>query len=230
MNISMPDTLAEQVRERNVPISAVCQRALRDEVHRLRLIEEADDIQVYIESEQADPDPNTWPEFEPGKPTLTYKPYPVGRHLELGWVLEYEAGYEIGSGPADYFIPGDPDKPPIERAREHLSQVRRDMEEITVEVGDPNLTVGFTGRWLVEPDADETRTDETGFDAGAYWGVALTKRGRVAVFTAHCNDGWPASLQDYDSLDQAANDRMPADIIARAAAELGEQRVLWRDI
>jgi post-segregation antitoxin (ccd killing protein) len=36
MNISVPDALAEEVRQRNVPVSAVCQRALRDEVRRRR--------------------------------------------------------------------------------------------------------------------------------------------------------------------------------------------------
>lgn len=116
------------------------------------------------------------------------------------------------------------------RARELLRRGgEAEMEEIAVEVGEPSLTVAFTGRWLVDPDPDETRTGETGYDAGAYWGIALTGRGRIAVFTAHCNDGWPTSLRDYDNLDQAAA-RVPADIIARAAAELGETRVLWRDI
>ena len=32
MNISVPDALAEQVRERNLPISAICQQALREEL------------------------------------------------------------------------------------------------------------------------------------------------------------------------------------------------------
>ncbi len=105
-----------------------------------------------------------------------------------------------------------------------------EMEKITVSVGEPELTVGFTGRWLVEPDSDETRTGKAGHDAGAYWGVALTGRGRVAVLTAHCNDRWPAILHDYDSLDAAADDGLPADIAARAAAELGQERVIWRDI
>lgn len=36
MNISVPDILAEQVRERDLPISAICQRALREELERLR--------------------------------------------------------------------------------------------------------------------------------------------------------------------------------------------------
>jgi post-segregation antitoxin (ccd killing protein) len=36
LNISVPDTLAEEVRQYGVPVSAVCQRALRGEVARLR--------------------------------------------------------------------------------------------------------------------------------------------------------------------------------------------------
>jgi hypothetical protein len=120
--------------------------------------------------------------------------------------------------------------PPIEWAREILRRAREDMSPITVDVGEPSLTVGFTGRWLVEPDSDETRTGEDGYDAGAYWGVALTKRGRIAVYTAHCNESWPATLRDYDSLDSAVSDGVPADIAALAASGLGEERVLWRDI
>lgn len=110
--------------------------------------------------------------------------------------------------------------------------LRRDDEANTVkiDVGDPTHTVGFKGRWLVPPDSDETRTKEDGHDAGAYWGVALTKRGRIAVYTAHCNDGWPAMLADYDDLDAASADNVPADIIAMAAKELGQQHVVWRDI
>jgi post-segregation antitoxin (ccd killing protein) len=36
MNISVPDSLAEQVRARDLPISAICQEALRDAVERER--------------------------------------------------------------------------------------------------------------------------------------------------------------------------------------------------
>lgn len=36
MNISVPDALAEEVREQNLPISAICQRALREEVNRVK--------------------------------------------------------------------------------------------------------------------------------------------------------------------------------------------------
>lgn len=145
MNISVPDQLAEEVRQRDISISAVCQRALRDEVARLR---------------------------------------------RTGAVGE--------------------------------------MEKITVNVGDPSLTIGFTGRWLLEPDSGKTRTSDEGWDNGVFWGVALTQRGRIAVFAEHCSSG-AGRLDDYDNLDQASA-RVPADIIARAAASLGETRVLWRDI
>ena len=105
--------------------------------------------------------------------------------------------------------------------------MQNDMEEITIEVGEPAVDIAFTGRWLVQPDPDETRG---GSDAGAYWGVALTRRGRIAVYTAHCNDRWPAVLQDYDGLDQAADADVPDHIIALAARELGEKRPVRLDI
>jgi ATP-dependent Clp protease ATP-binding subunit ClpC len=41
MNISVPDDLAKEVRERNLPISAICQRALAMEVGKLRAVEAA---------------------------------------------------------------------------------------------------------------------------------------------------------------------------------------------
>lgn len=231
MNISVPDALADEVRQRNLPISSICQRALREEVDRRRRVEEADDILVYVESEQSDPDVTTWPGFVPDKPTLTYKPYPVGStgRLQAVWVLEYDDG----DGPCDDVTAGEPDDPPIDWAREIMREAARErerergMEEITVDVGERALTVGFTGRWLVDPDPDETRG---GSNAGAYWGIALTRRGRIAVYTAHVNDRWPAVLQDYDSLDRAANDDVPEHLIVLAAAELGEKRVLRLDI
>lgn len=68
LSLSLPDALAEEVRRRDIAISAVClaialrwvqirlakpvcQHALREEVKRLRMIEDADDILVYVESE-----------------------------------------------------------------------------------------------------------------------------------------------------------------------------------
>ena len=234
LNISVPDGLAEEVRRRDIAISEVCQRALREEVSRLRTIEDADDILVYVESEQAELDRTTWPGYDSGKPMLTYKRHLVGGQWELGWVLENEDD-EDGGPPRGYFIGGEPvglgpGSPPIEAAREHIRKMGRDMEQITVDIGEPRLTVGFTGRWLVEPDPDQTRASRRGYDADAYWGVALTRRGRIAVFAASSRDRWAASLQAYDSLDAAANNGVPEDLIALATAELRRTRVLWRDI
>src|SRR2546421_7459354 len=171
MNISVPDTLAAQVRARNLPISAICQRALSKEVDRLRAIEAVRDIQVYIAADQADPDPLTWPNFNPSMPHLIFGNHPI---YGEGWMLDYEANGIEG------FLPGyrADAAAVLSRARDLLRRGAEDeMEKITVEVGEPSLTIGFTGRWLVDPDTDETRG---GADAGAYWGVALTQRGRIA--------------------------------------------------
>lgn len=143
MNISVPDQLAEQVRELELPISSICQNALRDEVNRIRTIETADDILVYVESQQANPDPLTWPRFNPHKPTLTYKRYPVGRHWELGWVLEWEAG-GVGGDPSDMFTPGEPGDPPIEWARHVMcehddAREGEELERIAAATGNPRL-------------------------------------------------------------------------------------------
>jgi hypothetical protein len=105
-----------------------------------------------------------------------------------------------------------------------------ELEQITVETGDGyDLTEGFTGRWLVAPDSDETRTGEENWDAGTYWGIALTKKGQIAVYTAHCNQRFAGALQVYPSLEVAEAD-VPEDILAKAADALGIKRVLWRDI
>lgn len=91
--------------------------------------------------------------------------------------------------------------------------------EIYDRYGEHRHTEAFEGRWLIEPDPDETRTGEEGYDAGAYWGVAQTKRGRFAVYMAHCNEGFAPALADYDSLDDAEGD-LPADIFAEAKEKL----------
>jgi Post-segregation antitoxin CcdA len=145
MNISVPDDLAAAVRELDLPISAVCQAALRAEVDNI---------------------------------------------------------VAVAKGAS--------------------------MRPITVETGEPAVTQRFTGRWLVEPDREGTRSRDAR-DKDAYWGVALTRRGRFAIYVAHRDDRWPARLNDYDTLDEAFK-HAPRDIIDRAAAELGETQVVWRDI
>ena len=119
MNISVPDELAEEVRPRYFPISAVCQRALREEVDRLRLIEDADDILVYVESEQADPDLTSWPGFTVGKPTLTYKRY-RSAPPRAGLGARVRERRRAWRQSPDDFTAGVPGDPPIEWAREFL--------------------------------------------------------------------------------------------------------------
>lgn len=239
MNISVPDALAEEVRQRNVSISAVCQRALRDEVSRLSRLEGTDDVLVYIESEMSeqDPDETAWPGFDPAKPILTYKRYYAGGRWELGWVLDYEEGDEPGDNPNQVFTPGDPGDPPIDWARTVVRNATRErelesraLERITVKTGEEyNITEGFIGRWLVAPDDRETRTNEEGYDAGAYWGVALTQKGRIAVYTAHCNERFPGALADFDTLADAEGE-IPEDIYAMASSAIGQDYVIMRDI
>ena len=119
------------------------------------------------------------------------------------------------------------------RIMQTITEAGKDMERIEVDVEDAHgaeRTLAFTGRWLVAPDSDETRTGEDGFDSGYYWGVALTARGRIAVYAAHCNNGG-GHLDNYDDLDDALAAGHPADIIALALGELsGDVPVLEMDI
>ncbi len=101
-------------------------------------------------------------------------------------------------------------------------------EAIRVEVGGRHTSyrpVQFEGRWLVEPDPYETRTTEEGYDAGGYYGVALTKRGNIAVYTAHVNDGFDAILTPYGSFEEAEADGVPADILGAASVDAGPDYV-----
>lgn len=105
-----------------------------------------------------------------------------------------------------------------------------DMQQLTVETGeDYDITETFTGVWLVDPDPDETRTGEDNWDAGTYWGVARTRKGQIAVYTAHCNGRSPGHLDVYPSLGQAEG-KIPEDIHAMASSALGQKRVIHRDI
>ncbi len=86
----------------------------------------------------------------------------------------------------------------------------------------------FWGRWVIEPDPEKTRSTLPGHPPGAYYGVAQTRRGRIAVYMAMpAPHHFPSKLDDYDTLDDA---QMPADIKDQAAAALGIREVLHRDI
>ena len=130
---------------------------------------------------------------------------------------------DLGAAVRELKLPylGDLPERPARRGRqtrrsrpghEHAADHHRDRE--------PSVTQGFIGRWLVEPDRDGTRSG-TARDKDSYWGIALTRRGRFAVYVAHRYGRWPARLDDYETIDQAL-EHAPRHIIMRAVAELGE--------
>lgn len=112
-------------------------------------------------------------------------------------------------------------------------------ERIIVEVegpGDATIDQAFYGTWLVQPDPEGTRTGEEYYDRDAYWGIALTRKGQIAVYV-HPGDHdavdpdkrWSPHLEVYVDLDAAADD-VPGDIIGLAARELGEDWAIELDI
>jgi hypothetical protein len=105
------------------------------------------------------------------------------------------------------------------------------METIEVRLGGKNFSrdVSFVGEMLVSP-GDEIRTAEEGYDAGAYYGVARTKLGNIAVYAAHVNSGFDATLETYSSFEEAVEDGMPADVIAMAQSEADPNYVQPLDI
>jgi hypothetical protein len=114
-----------------------------------------------------------------------------------------------------------------EKVKKELS-----METIEVALGGRTYSarwVGFEGRWLVSPD-EEMRTAEDHYDAGAYYGVALTKKGNIAVYCAHVNGGFDATLDHYPSFEAAEADGVPKDILAVAKNEADPNYVERLDI
>lgn len=109
-----------------------------------------------------------------------------------------------------------------------------DMETIEINLGGGKYSEGphgaqFVGRWLVSP-VDEIRTLEEGSDLGVYYGVALTQRGKIAVYTGHVNELYPYRLYTYDSLEEAEENGVPTDVLAAAAAAMGADYVQKLDI
>jgi hypothetical protein len=83
----------------------------------------------------------------------------------------------------------------------------------------------------VRPDIALTRTRNSGYDVGAYWGVAQTRRGSIAVCRLH--EQYAPALDVYQDLAAAKGDGgVPPDIIAMASAELslGRGKVVHLDI
>jgi hypothetical protein len=116
---------------------------------------------------------------------------------------------------------------------EQEQKEKRGMETIEVEFwgpGDVPYDASFVGRWLLWPDETETRTGEPGYDLGAFYGVALTRRGNIAVYIRHVNDGFAPILKTYGSFEEAEEEGIPGDILAMAASEISDSYVQKLDI
>ena len=103
------------------------------------------------------------------------------------------------------------------------------MEEIEVLIG-PSVYTGrrirFEGRWLVDPNPDNPEAFEGDIAEGArntrgvYYGVALTRRGNIAVYESSTRQNHDDRLDHYGSFEEAEEAGVPSDILARAAEEL----------
>lgn len=108
------------------------------------------------------------------------------------------------------------------------------FERIEVEVGDgegPFLTKAFEGEWLIE-DYEFNPEGWNNLSGGQNytWNVALTKGGNIAVYRQDGTDAdSPASLDVYHTLDDADDD-VPEEVLAAAAAAMGSNRVIELDI
>ena len=109
---------------------------------------------------------------------------------------------------------------------------------IEVEVGtddpgrppNPRHFETFWGRWIIAPDPAKRHKV-------AYYGVAQTPRGRIAVYRGLADPDWEGEAQDYPSwvgelndYDTLADAEMPEDLRRKVAAALGVREVIHRDI
>lgn len=95
----------------------------------------------------------------------------------------------------------------------------------------------MTCRWIVEPDPEKPYLDQPPSNRSVYYGVAQTRRGRIAVYqvkayppVAGASDDdrcWEGELDDYDTL---ADAELPPDIKRQVAATLDIREMIHRDI
>ncbi len=118
------------------------------------------------------------------------------------------------------------------RVEQMKAEMQTEMEPIELALGGytiPTRGVRFTGRWLVTP-GDEMRSFEPGSDLEAYYCVAFTRRGKIAVYVAHVNGRFDATLDTYSSFEEAEEHGVPKDILAAARAEVDPDYVEELDI
>jgi uncharacterized protein with GYD domain len=108
-----------------------------------------------------------------------------------------------------------PTEPAPEIAESELETVK--SERIEVDVEDHRSgelrTLAFQGHWLVEPAPDP------GLDDGQMIGVALTARGRIAVWWGRRGDA--GSFCDFDTIEEAESLDLPEAVMRCARLALG---------
>ena len=110
-----------------------------------------------------------------------------------------------------------------EKRKERIMQ--EDMETIEVLIGTSIYTgrrVQFEGRWLVKPSPNNPRSFEGAIKVGAdrkgvYYGVALTRRGNIAVYTGSTQLNHDDKLDHYGSFEEAEQAGVPSEILSKAA-------------
>jgi hypothetical protein len=60
--------------------------------------------------------------------------------------------------------------------------------------------------------------------------VALTRRGNIAVYIRHVNDGFAPILKTHGSFEETEEEEIPGDILAIAASEISDGYVQKLDI
>jgi hypothetical protein len=94
----------------------------------------------------------------------------------------------------------------------------------------------FWGRWIIAPNPEKTRPVGPGQSARVYYGVAQTRRGRIAVYTAEDNPAHEGELKDLmregklNDYETLADAQLPPDIKRRVAVALGIREIVHRDI
>ena len=121
--------------------------------------------------------------------------------------------------------------------REKLSQHTREsgiesMGKLTItlwnDLDEPVVRQSFIGRWLISPE-DGFRADNPDpvilWDDGTCYAVAETQKGKLAVYTFHCNGKRAPTLDVYGSLDDLrsvpSGEGVPEIVVAEVAVRLG---------
>lgn len=131
-----------------------------------------------------------------------------GRRLsDIPWIADLQPALGEQGSPSMELAPEIPE-PDLEAGK---------TERIEVDVEDHRTgeirTLAFQGHWLVEPEQDD------GLDEGQMIGVALTARGRIAVWWGPRGDA--GSFCDFDTLEEAESLDLPEAVMHYARLALG---------